>query len=155
MPDIVSRIVEVCVFRFRNNRQEYLLLKRAAGDALYPGMWQLVTGTMRRREKAAVAALREFDEETGLAPERFWVVPFVNAFYDRKNDAMNLIPFFAVQVSTGATVKLSSEHSEYAWLSFQEARKRLVWPGQREGLDIVDGYIVSGEEAGKLLEVHL
>ena len=155
MPDVVSRIVEVCVFRFRENRAEYLLLKRSAADNLYPGMWQTVTGTMRRGEKGTEAALREFREETGLRPAGFWVVPFVNAFYDHQRDAMNLVPFFAIQIDDRSEVVLSDEHDQFEWLGIGPALKRLVWPGQREGLGIVDSYIVAGETAGRLLSLPL
>ncbi len=153
MPAIVSRVVEVCVFRFSGSRPEYLLLRRSPDDSLYPGMWQFVTGTIHRREKATVAALREFREETGLSPERFWVVPFTNAFYDHRADAMSFIPFFAVQVENGGEVRLSREHDAFQWLPFEQARRKLVWPGQRNGMQIVQEFVANGEEAGRLLRI--
>ncbi len=153
MPAIVSRVVEVCVFRFSGNRPEYLLLRRSPDDALYPGMWQFVTGTIRRREKATDAAMREFREETGLSPERFWVVPFTNAFYDHRADALSFIPFFAAQVENGKEVRLSREHDALQWLPFEQARRKLVWPGQRDGMQIVQEFVVNGEEAGRLLRI--
>ena len=150
MPLISCRIVEVCCFKFVKERAEYLLLKRAHDEKIYPNLWQFVSGAIGDGERAVDAALREFKEETGITPLRFWVVPFVNAFYDHDYDAVNLSPFFAAQVSVADEPKLSSEHQIYEWLPYHEARKRLVWPGQRQGLDVVQSCILGGEEAGHL-----
>lgn len=150
MPVIASRIVEVCVFRFRNTKPEYLLLKRADNETIYPSIWQLISGSIDEGEKAYTAALREMNEETGFKPLRFWVVPFVNAFYDPGYDAVNLSPFFAAQVPTDAEPTLSVEHQRHLWLPYDQARKKLVWPGQRQGLSVVHEYIISGEQAAGL-----
>ena len=99
MTTVVSRIVEVCVFRFTGNAVEYLLLKRAKGDALYPGIWQWVTGAIMEGEKALDAAFREFRKETGLRGERAWIVPHVTSFYDSVHDCVHLCPLIAVQVA--------------------------------------------------------
>jgi dihydroneopterin triphosphate diphosphatase len=148
MAIIVCRIVEVCVFRFAKDRPEYLLLKRSPDEEIYPGLWQFVSGSMGDGEKAFDAALREMREETCLLPERFWVVPHVNTFYDPANDAVNVSPLFAAQVNAADEPTLSREHSASQWLSFAEARRRLVWPGQRLGLEVIERYVLGGEEAG-------
>ena len=58
MAIIVCRIVEVCVFRFVNDRPQFLMLKRSPGEQLYPNIWQFVTGSIVDGEKAYDAALR-------------------------------------------------------------------------------------------------
>jgi 8-oxo-dGTP pyrophosphatase MutT (NUDIX family) len=155
MPHIVSRIVEVCVFRFVGSRPEYLLLKRSANDRIHPGIWQIVTGTILEGEKAADSALRELAEETGLKPKRLWVAPYVISFYDHRNDAVNINPLFAAQADQADEVKLSLEHQKHEWLPYDQARRRLVWPDQRQGLEIIDKYIGGGEEASRLMMVRL
>ena len=155
MPAIVSTIVEVCVFRFGESAPEYLLLKRSADDALYPGIWQLVTGTIRDGEKAVEAALREVQEETGLLPTHFWIVPHASVFYDQHADAMHVGPMFAVQVERDARPVLSAEHEAFVWMHSKSAQERLVWPGQRQGLEVVDRFIVGGEDAKRLSEIPL
>src|SRR5262245_63547611 len=100
MPSIVSTIVEVCIFRFIGDRPEFLLLKRAPDERLYPGIWQLVTGTIEPGETATQAALREVLEETGFSPRVLWSVPFINSFHDPHLDVINLTTFFAAQVDT-------------------------------------------------------
>jgi len=155
MTSVVSRIVEVCVFRLKNDLPEYLVLRRAVDDPVHPGMWQLITGTVEEGERALDASLRELQEETEMKPERYWVVPFTNSFYDPRRDSVNMIPFFAGQVGSSIEPRLSGEHSSYAWLPLNEARACLVWPGQRNGLDIVHRYLVAGEEAARLVAVSL
>ena len=155
MPNISSGLVEVCVFRFVKDRSEYLLLKRKPEEALYPGIWQIVTGTLVEGESGLEGALRELIEETGFTPKNFWVVPHTSAFYDHRTDMMHLVPLFAAQVESEAEVKLSDEHEQASWFTFAEASKLVVWPGQKEGLRIVERYILGGEEAARLSSVGL
>jgi dATP pyrophosphohydrolase len=155
MPDVISTIVEVCVFRFRDSRPEYLLLRRAPDEKLYPGLWQVVTGSVETGETAVDAALRELREETGFTPRAFWSVPFVSSFYDTDRDALILVPFFAAQVSESAEPILSGEHANAEWLSLEAASGRLVWPGQRAGMETVHRCVLSGAECGLLTRIAL
>jgi hypothetical protein len=50
---------------------------------------------------------------------------------------------------------LSEEHRDGAWLPYPEIRRRLVWPSHRQAVDIVDEYIVRGEEAAARLEIPI
>jgi 8-oxo-dGTP pyrophosphatase MutT (NUDIX family) len=151
---IVNEIVEVCVFRVRGNRPQYLLLQRSAGEELYPNLWQIITGTMNEKESSIGAALRELREETKLPLKRLWTVPFVNSFYDPSKDCVHLIPVFAVEVDAAREPQLSREHRRYEWLSYPAARRRLVWPGQRQGLIIVHDFIAGKKKNAALVEIH-
>jgi dihydroneopterin triphosphate diphosphatase len=155
MASIVSRTVEVCVFKKEGERVQYLLLKRSDDEPLYPGMWQLVTGSIKEGEHAVKAAVREFQEETGLELLRFWVVPFVNSFYVAENDTVHASPLFAVEIEADREPRLSHEHQEFKWCSYEAAVAMLVWPGQRFGLQIVHEYIVGGQEASRLLSLQV
>ncbi len=113
-----------------------------------------MTGKIEGGEKAHEAARRELGEETGASAVRLWVVPSVTSFYDPAGDVVNVIPLFAAQIDAAFQVRLSAEHSAYEWLPFDDAMRRLVWPGQRNCLEIVQRYILGGEEAGNLLEIR-
>jgi dATP pyrophosphohydrolase len=153
MPLISSTIVEVCVFKFEGDHPWYLLLKRSKDEKIYPGIWQFISGSIEGKEKAFEAALRELREETNITPERLWVVPHVSVFYDPSWDSTNLCPMFAAQVKPGVNPTLSSEHCEFGWFSFEDAHRKLVWHGQREGLKVVHDYIVRGEDAARLTRI--
>ncbi len=150
MPTVMAGLIEVCVFRFVRDRSEYLLLKRKPEDPLYAGIWQIITGTIAEGEKAIDAALRELNEETGVVPLKFWVVPHTSVFYDHHSDVIHHVPLFAAQVGADQEVKLSEEHERFAWFTFKEARKLVVWPGQKEGMGMIENIILGGEEAGRL-----
>ena len=118
------------------------------------GAWCIPKGEFTDEEPLE-AAQREFQEETGLTAQRFWVVPFVNSFYVASNDTVHISPFFAVEVELQDQPRLSHEHEDFAWCALEEAGKRLVWPGQRQGLQIVHDYIVGEQEASRLLSLSV
>ena len=153
MAVLIQKYVEVCVFKFVKNRALYLVLHRSRNEAVYPGLWQFVTGSIEEGEHAAVAAKRELKEETGFEPLSMWVVPYVNSFYDNRRDAIFLDPVFAAEVEHGTEPILSAEHEEFEWLPHEKARQCLVWPGQREALRIVQEYFVQGREAARFSQI--
>lgn len=121
---------------------EYLLLKRASDERLYPGMWQMVTGRIEHGETALQTARREIEEETGCAFPLLTVVPYVASFYFAPDDSIHHVPVFAAEAEVSDHVRLSAEHEEFAWLTYEEAWRRLVFPGHREGLRILRDYIL-------------
>ena len=154
MASVECKIIEVCIFKFQDDRPMYLLLHRRSDERIYPNIWQFVSGSIEGNEKAVDAALRELAEETSVSPKAFWVVPYVNSFFDPAWDAVNLSPLFAAQTKVGDEPKLSTEHDRYCWLPFDEALRMLVWPGQRKGLQIVNDFIIRGEKAGELCRLR-
>lgn len=154
MPSPVSNSIEVCIFKIEGGLPVYLLLRRAKSAKIYPGIWQIVTGSIHAGENAVDAATRELREETALEPAAFWVVPHVDSFYDPEADTLNLIPMFAAEVQPGRSPRLSIEHCEFAWFGQEDAVRKLVWPGQRAGLRIVHDLIVGGEEAARLTRIR-
>lgn len=154
MPAVRSELIEVYVFRQRNQCREYLLLKRSAEETLYPNLWQIVTGTLQENEQALAGALRELQEETQLRALRVWNVPIVNSFYDARNDVVQMVPLFAVEVQSLEEPVLSAEHQQYQWLNYDEAMKLLAWPTQRWGLKVIDEFIGTHEDASILSEIH-
>ena len=148
MPQVVSQVIELVVFRFRQDRPEFLVLQRTESESQHPGMWQIITGSIAGGETAQETARRELAEETGLNALRLWSVPYVSVFYDPRSDTVHCSPLFAAQVAEGAEAQLSAEHRQALWLQRAEAKRRLVWPSHREGLDRTFDYIISGEEGG-------
>ncbi len=143
MPEIAACFVDVHIFRRRAGNEEWLVLKRAPHIRL-PGSWQMVSGTIEVGEKAYEAAARELFEETGLRPRHFYQASFVNRFYLAATDQIILTPVFAAEVDADADVVLSDEHTEFLWVTSEDAQRRYPWPGQRESLRVIREQFIEG-----------
>ncbi len=155
MPQPGVSLIEVYPFRFHENRIQYLLLKRAPHDRLYPGIWQIVTGTIEEGETAVRAALREVNEETSLKPLKFWVLPDTASFYDHRKDLVQFCALFSCQLPDGKEPTLSEEHDAWLWCSAQAAKPLLAWPSQRDHVDLVERTIVRGDQSSDLLDISV
>lgn len=149
---IISKMVEIHIFREKGYQLQFLLLKRAAKE-IYPGLWQMVSGKIRKKEKAYLAAIREMKEETSLTPVKLWIAPNVNSFYDSLNDTVTIIPVFAALVASKVDVKISHEHNEFRWFLLSEAKKRLAWEGQRKSVDIISQYYLKQRNFLNFVEI--
>jgi len=138
---IISNMIEAHVFRYENRKLEFLMLKRGEKE-IYPGLWQMVTGKIKKNEKAYDAALREIKEETNLSPIKFWVVPNIDSFYSHEKNLISLLPVFAAKVEWNAKVKISNEHTEFKWVSPGTAKKLLAWNGQRKSVALITNYFL-------------
>lgn len=152
--NLITYLIEAHIFRIVANHLEFLLLKRADKE-IYPGLWQMVTGTIDGEERAYQTAIREIKEETGLTPQKFWVVPNVNSFYSEKLDQICMIPVFAALVAKTNEVTISEEHSEFRWVNKDEAISMLAWPGQRTSVEIINDYFMNHPHFLKFVEISL
>ena len=142
--------VDVYVLRRGPAGLETLVLRRAA-DARCPGAWEVVHGSIERGESPTEAALRELNEETGLAPDSLYNLSRVDSFYRHGVDEIGFIPVFAAFVTSRA-LRLSDEHDRAEWLSVFAARGRLAWPRERRALEDIQELLTSGH-AGSLEDV--
>jgi dATP pyrophosphohydrolase len=132
-------MVEAHIFREVNKKLEFLLLKRSEME-IFPGLWQMVTGSIDQGERAFETAFREIREETGIVPEKLWLVPYINSFYSWRRNHICMVPVFVAMVPGDTQVKISHEHSEYQWVSREKALELLAWPGQKTSVEIICEY---------------
>ncbi len=136
-PDLVA----CWLFRLDDDgRLEILLIRRAAGR-IYAGLWQCVTGRLEGDERVVDGALREVEEETGLAGadlEAVFETDIVNWFHESSVDAVWCEAVFAARVRRAATVRLSSEHDDLRWLAPPDAKELVVWPAYERAIDMVE-----------------
>ncbi len=151
---VTSYMIEAHVFKRINGKIKYLILKRSEKQ-IYPGIWQMVTGTINENETAYETVLREIKEETSLQPLRLWVVPFVNSFYSYQKDSVCMIPVFCAEVDENAEVILSDEHTEYRWVDVHEANGLFAWDGQRKSLTVIDEYLTQENSYLHFTEIPL
>lgn len=107
---------------------EVLLLKRTK---TLIGEWCQIAGKIEEGETAWQAAVRELSEETALLPEKLYSADICEQFYEADRDAITLAPVFVAFVGKEAEVVLNHEHSDFRWVSFDDAIEMVAFGGQR------------------------
>lgn len=119
------------VFRRQKNQIKYLVLHYTAGH------WDFPKGNQEKNEKEEQTASREIREETGIEDIEF-IDNFketVNYYYKVEQETIfKEVTFFLAQSAT-EEVKLSTEHIGYAWLSYENALKKLTFNTSKELLE--------------------
>lgn len=145
MSKVVSKYIELHIFKVEKGKLKFLLLKRSP-DQIYPGVWQMVTGKIKNKEKAFETAISELMEETGLEVQELYSVPVVNSVYLFETDEVCLIPVFACRVGNNSVVKISEEHSHYKWVNVNRAITLLAWEGQKKSVRLIERYYLKERE---------
>ena len=153
MPNMIIRVIDAYVYIPTNDGLSFLLLKRAK-TKMYEHIWQGVAGKIEKGEKSWETAKRELKEETGLKPNKMFIVDHVSKFYEQIDDRINLVPVFGIEVNT-QEVLLSDEHSEYKWVTIDEALDLLVWTGQKQAIKIVNNMILSNDDRMRWSEIKI
>ena len=132
---------QVLVLPFRHSQDgylEYAIFRRRDGE-----YWQFIAGGGENNEKPLESAQREALEEAGISPESDYIVldscntvpveGVTGEFTWGKN--VYVIPeyTFGVKLDSGV-IKLSKEHTEYRWVSYQDALTMLKWDSNRNAL---------------------
>jgi len=152
MPQIVTNYIELHICRKTDQGDKFLLLKRSDDAKIYPGIWQMITGTIESHEHTKDTLLRELEEETGLKPVKIYSIPRVNTFYLAVSDKICMSPVFLAIVETDE-IRISEEHSEYKWATYELSRDMIHWPNQVDSLDIIKRYLDDRDLFTKLVEV--
>jgi 8-oxo-dGTP diphosphatase len=95
----------------RNEKGEFLLLRRAENSHSNPGKWDLPGGKLNQEEILEEAIVREVREETGISIVPGEIAGYV-AFELPQKKVISIIYDGGYVISD---VKLSYEHTEYAW----------------------------------------
>lgn len=146
MPEFVSNTIQLHVAKKEGDKYKFLVLQRADDVYPYPGLWQVITGTMSDGETAKETALRELDEETKLKAKNFWTLPYLTTFFDAETEQINASPVFATLVETGKEVIISSEHKDYRWCDYEECIRILELPSHKEGTRIFYEFILMSKK---------
>ena len=128
--------VAVVVLKKYQNEFHVLMLKRA-GRMLHDE-WCYIGGGIEQGEKAWEAALREVREETGITDIRLYTSNQFEQFYSQVEDYIYMAPVFVGYVHEEQSVQLNHEHSDYRWMSFDEAKQNAAMPGIDDILDFVE-----------------
>lgn len=145
MPRVRERSAGAVVFRTAPEGRLYLLLRYGAGH------WGFPKGHLEANETEVEAAIREIEEETGIPRAR---LRFHDGFRGRTDYKFRRgrtlvekgVDFFLVE-SEVPDVRLSHEHTDYAWLTYKEALKRLTFEGPRRALRNAEAFLTARREA--------
>ncbi len=124
--------VSVFVLRDASDGKRLLLLRRS--ERYLNGEWCQVAGAIEQGEKAWQTALRELKEETGLIPLALYSADICEQYYEFDSDHVCILPVFIAMVDGEAKIELNDEHSDYRWVTQEEAESLLPFPGQRHVL---------------------
>jgi type II secretory ATPase GspE/PulE/Tfp pilus assembly ATPase PilB-like protein/8-oxo-dGTP pyrophosphatase MutT (NUDIX family) len=146
---IVAGVVEIYVIDRSAADWRVLVLQRSA-DTIRPKSWETVFGKIDEGESPQEAAIREIEEETGLPLDRLYNVN-VQPFYLHETQTVQLAIVFAAFASSTA-VRLSAEHSNFEWLSFEDAPAKFTWPRAADALRDIN-HLLKGGDAGPVEDV--
>ena len=141
----MGREISAGVVLFRiSPRREYLLLD-------YGAHWDFPKGHIEAGEDPETTAARELQEETGIRDARF-ISGFKESMrysYRKAGEGMLKVVIYFLAESPTGTVTLSSEHSGYLWLPYEEALKRLTFKNARELLAKAHAFLDSQRQDGR------
>lgn len=153
MPDIVSDIVDVYVFRRLNARVQFLLLQRRANVPL-GNTWQSFHTQIQGFESTIEAGQRAVRELAGLTVSEVYSADYINEFFDDTRDVVVLAPVLAVNVSPQAPVTLGPELKECAWWDTNQAIARLPFAGQRWAVRHINELMSAGLAESQLYRLQ-
>jgi len=120
------------IFR-RRQSVEFLLLRHPGGH------WDFPKGHVEKGETDLQAAQREIMEETGIPPSRLrFDDEFLRenrySFRRGRQTITKTVKYFLAESVTG-DVRLSDEHTGYAWLPFREAHEQITYENAKRILE--------------------
>lgn len=123
-------IAQSIVYRKSGLTHEVLVLKRSKKDG---GFWSLVNGTLEFDESIPECRNRELLEEVGIQNVKKWSDE-IHRFTFRDKDATILVLVYAAKIEKNITITLNHEHTEYKWLSFDDAIGLVKYNDDKNGL---------------------
>jgi 8-oxo-dGTP diphosphatase len=99
--------------------EQFLVLRRSQEKDVGANLWEFITGRLEEEEDPTLGVLREVKEEVDLDVEV--IMPINTSFFYRgsKEYPMIFIVYWCKYLK--GEIKLSWEHTEYKWISLDEA----------------------------------
>ena len=131
---------QVLVFLYRknkNNKYEYCIFYRKRLQ-----IWQAISGGVEDDETLIETVKREVLEETGIEANNILElssiasIPVVNVTgnFSWGNDVYVVTEYSFGVLTDNNDIKLSSEHKQYKWFTYDEAHKKLEYDSNKTAL---------------------
>jgi 8-oxo-dGTP pyrophosphatase MutT (NUDIX family) len=135
----------VFVVTYSKNKQgiKYLILKRK----LHWTGWEFPKGGRKVFEIKTSTVKRELLEETGLSPikikkfEVYGKYKYDKEYPDRKGFVGQTYSLYSAEVKKKKVKIDNFEHSDFQWLDFKPAMKKLTWSNQKKCLKVVNEFL--------------
>lgn len=149
-PHVPVRCSSIGLFVLKRTSEgtRLLLLKRTQGNNA--GSWCQVAGGIEEGEFAWQTALREAQEEIGITLGELYSADLCQQFYRAGSNVISLVPTFVAFVDEHTSITLNAEHSDYRWLSAEEAADWLPFPEQQRALAHIQRYFIDQPPADAL-----
>ncbi|UXH46255.1 NUDIX domain-containing protein [Rossellomorea vietnamensis] len=141
--------VAVVLLKKEDDQHKVLLVKRA--ESVLKDEWCYIGGGIKEGEKAWEAAYREVEEETGITNLSLYSANTFDRIYSIEGNYIYIAPVFVGFVADDQEVVLNEEHSDYRWLSFEDAMGIVSLPGNEEVLSFIEKHFVKKEAPDYLL----
>lgn len=131
------------VFRLEGSVRKYLLLHKPA-TGIYKEAWAFPKGLVEKGESELETAKRETAEEAGIKELKV-ISGFketVKYFYRREDQMVAKTVVWFLGQTENAKAKVSFEHKEAGWFSYDEAQQRLTFKSDKEVLKKAEKYLV-------------
>jgi 8-oxo-dGTP pyrophosphatase MutT (NUDIX family) len=124
---------------YRNSPREYLLVEQT-----FSKLWNFPKGHVNDGESERETALREVFEETGLTVELIDGYREVISYDESKDAHMTLVMFLGKPLSMDVCIP-KDEISDYAWLCYDAALKKIKFNNSREMLGKAEKFISNSQ----------
>ncbi len=126
-----QRAAGAVIFYGNRKSPRYLLLKHIRKNLEPKEYWNFPKGHIEKGETPRETAEREIREETGLSDQDF-ITGFREteryAYTQRGKSVSKSVVWFLARVKE-KKITLSPEHTDAAWLSYEESYKKIFYPG--------------------------
>lgn len=123
--------------------QKVLLLRRAGGNPVYQGLYELPGGKVEFGEDPRAAIQREITEETGREVETLQLFDVHSELDVRDVQHQYIVLVFLVSLKPETTIEISTDHDKYAWKKVSEIQLNEVTETTRLALQLEDGSILT------------
>jgi hypothetical protein len=155
---LLTNVAEIWVFSRTEHGPRYLVVEASQqkADRFFGGhrFWQIPGTSMRDDGEETVDLLRRGLAEYGLEARTLWVVEHVSTIFNRRFDAIQVIPAFAAEVSGLPDPELDPfEYDAFEWADAARVEALLMFRALREGFVQLRRYITEAAEPERLFRL--